>query len=122
MYSYKPVIIEEIVPIIDSIKISINSNDLFVSLPYNYFNYVIPVEKFKNSIQEGYYVYTFSLYPSDDQYSGHLNFTHFDDVVFDITSNELVVKNNEPYFMKTILKEYNILRIMSGLGSLGWIN
>ena len=68
----------------------------------------------------GYYVYSFSLYPNQDQYSGHLNFTNFDDIVFKISSEDRV--NVEPYNLHTLVKEYNILRIMSGMGSLAWID
>jgi hypothetical protein len=114
-------IVEQISPL-DTMTIKITSSELFARRDWSYFTNAIPYQKFNNSLPIGYYVHTFSLYPTDSQYSGHLNFTHFDDVVFDITSNELVVNNNEPYFIKTILKEYNILRIMSGLASLGWIN
>jgi hypothetical protein len=65
-------------------------------------------------------VYTFSLVPNDLQPSGHLNFNFFDNISLDIDSNELVT--NEPYNLKVIVKEYQIIRIMSGIGSLAWLN
>jgi hypothetical protein len=78
------------------------------------------VQKFKNSLPMGYYVYSFSLYPTDDQHSGHLNFTNFDDTIVKITSNSIV--NSNPYKINSIIKEYNILRIMGGMGSMAWLN
>jgi hypothetical protein len=112
-------IIEEISPI-DNIQIKVNGNELFSPRDSTYFNSLIPYSRFKNSLPIGYYTYTFSLYPTEEQHSGHLNFTNFDDIVINLTSNDMV--NNQPYKLNTIIKEYNILRIMSGFGSLGWIN
>jgi hypothetical protein len=85
-----------------------------------YYNSVVPYSKFKNSLPSGYYTYTFSLFPLDEQHSGHLNFTYFDDITFVINSDQNV--NNNPYLLSNIIKEYNIIRIMSGIGSLAWIN
>ena len=117
MFSNK-VIINEISPI-DSMVFRANGTDLFAERDYSYFTNVVPYQKFNNSLPTGYYVYTFSLYPLDKQYSGHLNFTNFDDIVIKITSNPLVL--SEQYKLSTIVKEYNILRVMSGLASLAWI-
>ena len=106
--------------LIDSLLLKINGTELFAERKATYFTNLIPTQKFKNSLPTGYYSYTFSLYPLEEQYSGHLNFTHFDDTIIKITSNDLVSSN--PYMINTIVKEYNILRIMSGIGSLAWID
>ena len=118
MYKNKQ-IIEQISPL-STLTIKANGTELFSPREWIYFNSVIPNQKFKNSLPMGYYVYSFSLYPNDEQYSGHLNFTNFDDIVFKITSEDRV--NVEPYNLHTLVKEYNILRIMSGMGSLAWID
>ena len=117
MFSTK-VSTKEISPI-ESMVFKANGADLFAERDYSYFTNVVPYQKFNNSLPTGYYVYTFSLYPLDKQYSGHLNFTNFDDIVIKITSNSLVL--SEQYKLSTIIKEYNILRVMSGLASLAWI-
>ena len=117
MFSTK-VSIKEISPI-ESMVFKANGADLFAERDYSYFTNVVSYQKFNNSLPTGYYVYTFSLYPLDKQYSGHLNFTNFDDIVIKITSNSLVL--SEQYKLSTIIKEYNILRVMSGLASLAWI-
>jgi hypothetical protein len=110
--------IKEISPL-QSLSIRINGSEIFASRDQMYYNCVIPYTKFKNSLPTGCYTYSFSLYPSDDQPSGHLNFTHFDDITFIINSDSNV--NNNPYLLDNVIKEYNILRIMSGIGSLAWI-
>ena len=97
-----------------------NGSDLFSKQNYIYFNSVLPCTKFKSSPPIGYYVYSFSLTPLELQHSGHLNFNFLDNFQVDIDSNELVL--SEPYNLKVIVKEYQIIRIMSGIGSLAWLN
>ena len=85
-----------------------------------YFNNLIPYDKFKNSVPTGYYVYTFSLNPLDKQPNGHLNFSNLDNVILTLTNDQNI--NEEPFNLKIIVKEYQILRLMSGLGALAWHN
>jgi hypothetical protein len=113
------VYINEISPL-QSLSIRANGTELFAARDYMYYNHAIPYTKFKNSLPTGYYTYSFSLSPLDDQPSGHLNFTYFDDITFLINSN--IGVNSKPYLLETIVKEYNVLRIMSGIGSLAWIH
>jgi hypothetical protein len=113
---------------IGTITLRANGVPLFENLDNVYFNSLVPYNKYKASIPEGYYSYTFSLYPTSNQHSGHLNFNNFDDVVYEITNNDLQnslqssSNISENYIISTVTKQYNILRIMSGIGSLGWIN
>ena len=121
LHTYKnEVKITEISPI-TSLKFTVNGTDLFNALDSTYYNSVVPYTKFKNTLPIGYYVYSFSLYPLDDQPSGHQNFTNFDTTTIEITS---AVTNNivEPYKLTLFVKDYNIIRIMSGMGSLAWID
>ena len=111
--------IQKISPI-SQFNIKNNGNDFLSKQDYNYFNSLIPCTKFKSSPDIGYYVYSFSLLPTELQPSGHLNFNFLDNVELDIDSNDLVI--TEPYNLKVIVKEYQIIRIMSGIGSLAWLN
>jgi hypothetical protein len=111
--------IKKISPI-TKFNIKNNGNDFFTKQDYNYFNSLIPCTKFKSSPDIGYYVYSFSLLPSELQPSGHLNFNFLDNVELDIDSSDMV--KSEPYNLKVIVKEYQIIRIMSGIGSLAWLN
>ena len=104
---------------LDSILIKVNGTDLFAKRDYNYYTNVIPSMKFKNSLPIGYYCYSFSLEPNSMQWSGHLNFTNLDSAVIRVNMNTI---NTEQYQLNTVLKEYNILRIMSGMGSLAWVD
>jgi hypothetical protein len=124
-YQFNTEIIWEEESFINKLTIRANGTNLYSERDWLYFNSTVPVTKFKNSLPSGYYVYTFSLFPTDNQHSGHLNFTNFDDIVFKVQSNPLIVNGDGgpyPYVLSTIIKEYNILRIMSGFGSFGWIS
>ena len=113
---------KKILPIspITSLSLKSNGTDLVPNFSSEYFNIVIPFHKFKSSIPTGYYVYSFSLNPLDQQPSGHLNFSQLDNISLNLHSSDQVVE--EPYNLKIIVKEYQILRLMSGLGALAWNN
>ena len=120
IYSTKQTI-HKISPV-NSIKIKANGTDLFAERDYNYFTNVVPAEKFMSSLPTGYYCYSFSLYPKNEQWSGHLNFTSIDNIIIMLESNYGPNNKPEPYQLDVVLKEYNILRIMSGMGSMAWID
>ena len=116
IYKYKEIKIP--ISTIDSMVIKANGADLFREFNYTYFNKLIPYQKYLNSVDDGYYVYSFAITPIEEQPSGHLNFSLFDDIVLKTENNIQVLTN--PVILKTIVREYNLLRIMSGLSSLAW--
>lgn len=112
------IIINKINPV-KKIKYNANGRELFYSQNSNYYNYVVPYEKFKKTPDDGIYPYSFSLNPTERQPSGHLNFNVLQDSSIDIEFDEHTQKENIK--LKTIVKEYQILRIISGMASLSWI-
>ena len=60
---------------------------------------------------------TFSMSPEESNPTGHLNFNLFEEKVLILDAD-----NMEKKFVKinVVVKEYNILRIMSGMGTLAW--
>ena len=117
-FVYKYEIVKNPISPIELMNLKAGGGDLFRSYDSNYFNLVIPYQKYFNSIDPGYYVYTFALYPLDKQPSGHLNFSVLDDLVVNTTNNSQVV--TKPVILKTMVKEYQIIRIMSGMAALAW--
>ena len=109
----------EISPI-TTLNIQTAGIDLFKPMDSTYFNLVVPYQKYLNSVDLGYYGYCFALYPNEKQPSGHVNFSTLDDIVIKTTNNSQVV--NDPFILKTSVREYQILRIMSGMGALSWID
>ena len=104
---------------IKSIKFNANGQELFHTQTSNYYNYVVPYNKFEGTPDDGIYAYSFSLHPTERQPSGHLNFNVIQDSSIDVEFDEHT--QNENIKLKTIVKEYQILRIISGIASLSWI-
>ena len=105
---------------ISTLNIQSSGTDLFVPLPSDYFNVIVPYERYKTSVDLGFYGYSFSLYPLEKQPSGHINFTMLDDVVINTVNDKRVVE--DPFILKTVVREYQIFRIMSGMGALAWMD
>ena len=135
------------IPRINSLIFHGNGTELFSERDYMYFNNVVPYMKFKNTLPSNYYVYSFSLNPLDDQFSGHQNYTNFDDSSITVSSNTNLtdlsnsnltnltdlsnsnltnltdlsnsnLTNFESYNLQLIVKQYNVLKIVSGIGNL----
>lgn len=121
IYIYKNIVNTLNISPIKTINIQSNGVDLVPAMDNIYYNTLIPYQKFYNSPPIGYYIHTFSLYPLDNQPSGHLNFNYLDNVTLNIETS-ISENDNEPFNLVAVVKEYQILRIMSGQASLAWIN
>jgi hypothetical protein len=115
-YQYKNNIIKKNIPRINSITFYANSTELFSLRDNIYYTYVIPYIKFENTLPENYYMYSFSLNPLSKQFSGHLNFTNIDSSNIIINLNN--IKIQESFNIQIIVKQYNILKIISGMGNI----
>ena len=74
------------------------------------------------SVDNGFfYVYSFALKPEEHQPSGTCNFSRIDNAVLQMT---LAVNKDStiPKFIKVYATNYNVLRIMSGMGGLAYSN
>lgn len=107
-------------PFIDKLKLKINNKSIFGRKDQLYYNLVTSYDKTNSNAELGYYFMTFSLYPEENNPSGHLNFQNVDESVLIIDCNPNIL--NIPVELKIITKEYNLMRIMSGLGSYIWKN
>jgi hypothetical protein len=109
-------VIQKISPI-QTMNIQSNGIDMMPPMDNTYFNLVIPYQKFKTSVEFGYYTHSFSLNPLDKfQPSGKLNFNTLDNVALVVISDNKVI--NEPYNLICVVKEYTVLRIMSGMAAI----
>lgn len=69
------------------------------------------------------YVYSFALNPEDHQPSGTCNFSRIDNAVLSFTKPWLVDGTNSTTgIVKIFAVNYNVLRIMSGMGGLAYSN
>ena len=62
-------------------------------------------------------MYSFALKPEEHQPSGTCNFSRIDNAVLNVTGTGITNKTLKVYAMN-----YNVLRIMSGMGGLAYSN
>jgi len=120
--------------IVKSGNIVLNGHDRFSWREGSYFNYVQPWQYHTHTPADGINVYSFGLHPEQHQPSGTCNFSRIDTailnyVVWDPLRNPAIigsivpqlnlVSNTKVYVLAT---NYNVLRIMSGMGGLAYSN
>ena len=99
-------------------KIQLNGNDRFAERPGTYFSLVQPYQHHENTpslFNNGINVYSFALKPEEHQPSGTLNMSRIDTAVLSVSSS--VAGNISVYALN-----YNVLRILSGMGGLAYSN
>lgn len=106
-------------------KIQLNGHDRFSERDGRWFNLVVPYECHTNIPSNGINVYSFGLYPEDYQPSGTCNFSRIDNATLNVqltersvsTYNAAGVKDgSRSCRVKIFAKNYNVLRIISGMG------
>ena len=127
-YNYLPEILEPSNPI-KSAKLVLNGNDRFYERPGRYFNLVQPYQHHENiPTNAGINVYSFALKPEEHQPSGTLNMSRIDTAVLNLsfeakTGNGLGVNYNPTLStLHVYAVNYNVLRILSGMGGLAYSN
>jgi hypothetical protein len=125
-------------PFVDAI-LQLNGNDRFAVRKGTYFNYVQPFQHHTNiSSNPGINVYSFALKPEDHQPSGTLNMSRIDTATLMVTATDLIYNTStrtpgtvdEPTTSRAATYDginiyavnYNVLRILSGMGGLAYSN
>ena len=96
-------------------KLSLNGHDRLASRSGSYFQNVQAYQHFTNTPESTDYVYSFALNPEEHQPSGTCNFSRIDNATLHLTADAATTVN--VYAMN-----YNVLRIMSGMGGLAYSN
>jgi hypothetical protein len=99
-------------------KIQLNGNDRFAERAGNYFSLVQPYQHHDNTpdaFHQGINVYSFAIKPEEHQPSGTLNMSRIDTAILSVSSSVA----GEIYIYTT---NYNVLRILSGMGGLAYSN
>lgn len=102
-----------------STEILLNNLKL-VELDGSYTNYVIPYERYVSTPSDGINIYSFNLNSYVYQPSGSLNFSMLDKIEMKMKLNTNVNLNSNAKVL-VFANSYNILRIMSGLAGLAFI-
>jgi hypothetical protein len=103
-----------------SAKLQLNGHDRFASRDADYFNKVQPLAA-HTCIPEsrGIYVYSFALKPEEHQPSGTCNFSRIDNAKLELTAAAGAPLAGT---VKVFATNYNVLRVMSGMGGLAYSN
>ena len=97
--------------------LQLNGNDRFAERDGSYFNYVQPYQHHTNIPSDrGLSVYSFALKPEEHQPSGTLNMSRIDTAVLSLESK------NVNGTVNIYAVNYNVLRIMSGMGGMAYSN
>ena len=108
-------------------KLQLNGHDRFSGRAGSYFNLVQPYQHHTNVPSKGINVYSFALLPEEHQPSGTCNFSRIDNATLQLTLTDASVKTaagvsggSANIMMYCI--NYNVLRVMSGMGGLAYSN
>ena len=103
-------------------KLQLNGHDRFAEREGRYFNLVQPFQHHENVPATGINVYSFALKPEEHQPSGTCNFSRIDNATLHLTLTPQSVKRNRACKVRIYAINYNVLRIMSGMGGLAYSN
>ena len=103
-------------------KIQLNGHDRFSEREGRYFNHVQPYQHHTNIPSTGINVYSFALNAEDHQPSGTTNFSRIDNATLVKTVSNNAVGNGKTANVRIYAINYNVLRIMSGMGGLAYSN
>lgn len=105
-------------------KLQLNGHDRFATRDGEYFNLVQTYEAHSNvPVSPGINVYSFALKPEEHQPSGSCNFSRIDNATLQLTiSYNTDTLTDVDAKVKIFAVNYNVLRIMSGMGGLAYSN
>ena len=99
-------------------KLQLNGHDRFAERNGTYFSQVQPYQHHTNvPSNPGVNVYSFSLRPEEHQPSGTCNFSRIDNATLNLTFGASTTG-----VVKVFAVNYNVLRVMSGMGGLAYSN
>lgn len=110
----------EICPI-ENTQLLFNNHVRIDKLQSNYFNYLQPYIRCNNTPASGINCYWFSMFPNEHQPSGTCNMSRLPKVKMEFTIDPFYYDNNEQYTIYVFTLNYNILRIISGMGNTAYV-
>jgi len=99
-------------------KLVVNGIDRFDPQPAVYFRSILPFNHNHRIPDKYIYMYSFAIKPEDYQPSGSFNFSKVDSASLQFLDGEV----NSNYKISIFALNYNVLRIMSGMGGLLFSN
>ena len=102
--------------------LQLNGHDRFQGREGRYFNEVQPFQHHTNVPAVGINVYSFALQPEQHQPSGTCNLSRIDNTTILLTVSNNAVGTATSSTVRVYATNYNVLRIMSGMGGLAYSN
>ena len=103
-------------------KLQLNGQDRFSEREGTYFDLVQPFQHHTRNPDTGINVYSFALRPEEHQPSGTANFSRIDNATLQLVVSANTVSGNKTAKVRVYAVNYNVLRIMSGMGGLAYSN
>ena len=103
-------------------KLQLNGQDRFSEREGTYFDLVQPYQCHTRNPDTGINVYSFALRPEEHQPSGSCNFSRIDNATLQLVLSNATVEGTSTAKVRVYATNYNVLRIMSGMGGLAYSN
>jgi len=103
-------------------KLQLNGQDRFTDREGSYFDRVQPYQHHTRTPSQGINCYSFALRPEEHQPSGTCNFSRIDKATLQLTVSVNTVVGNNTAQVRVYALNYNVLRVMSGMGGLAYSN
>ena len=103
-------------------KLQLNGQDRFTEREGDYFARVQPYQHHCRTPSTGINVYSFALRPEEHQPSGTCNFSRIDKATLQLTVSVNTVTGSNTAQVRVYALNYNVLRVMSGMGGLAYSN
>ena len=103
-------------------KLQLNGQDRFSEREGTYFDLVQPYQHHTRNPDSGINVYSFALRPEEHQPSGSCNFSRIDNATLQLVLSNATVSGTRTAKVRVYATNYNVLRIMSGMGGLAYSN
>ena len=103
-------------------KLQLNGQDRFSEREGTYFDQVQPFQHHTRAPDTGVNVYSFALRPEEHQPSGTCNMSRIDNATLQLVLSNATVESTNTAKVRVYARNYNVLRIMSGMGGLAYSN
>jgi len=113
---------------VSSVLLQLNGQDRQSRRPGFWYDTVVPYMNFTDTPRDGVNVFSFALNPEEHQPSGTCNFSRIDTAMLNLWFYEFANNRYADVFIDTdnhvkiFAVNYNVLRIMSGMGGLAYSN
>ena len=103
-------------------KLQLNGQDRFSEREGTYFDLVQPFQHHTRTPDTGINVYSFALRPEEHQPSGTCNFSRIDNATLQLVVSAAAIGTASTAKVRVYATNYNVLRVMSGMGGLAYSN